>query len=97
MRAILEHIGEPATPPRIASARGPPQWYDEALIIVQSAWVRGRLARLAGRRLAFPGIAGLDQTMTDALAPISPLAHLHTTAILVEICVRMGTSPLINA
>jgi hypothetical protein len=24
VRAILEHIGEPTTPPRIASARGPP-------------------------------------------------------------------------
>jgi hypothetical protein len=27
-RAILEPIGEPATPPRIASARGPPAWYE---------------------------------------------------------------------
>ena len=31
VRAILEHIGEPATPPRIASARGPPQWYDDSV------------------------------------------------------------------
>ena len=23
-------IGEPATPPRIASARGPPEWYDDS-------------------------------------------------------------------
>ena len=30
VRAILEHIGEPATPPRIASARGPPQWYEDS-------------------------------------------------------------------
>jgi hypothetical protein len=30
VRAILEHIGEPATPPRIASARGPPEWYEDA-------------------------------------------------------------------
>ena len=30
VRAILEHIGEPATPPRIASARGPPEWYDDS-------------------------------------------------------------------
>ena len=28
VRAILEHIGEPATPPRIAPARGPPEGYD---------------------------------------------------------------------
>jgi hypothetical protein len=28
VRRILEHIGEPATPPRIASARGPPEWYE---------------------------------------------------------------------
>ena len=26
VRAILEQIGEPSTPPRIASARGPPEW-----------------------------------------------------------------------
>jgi hypothetical protein len=30
VRAILEHIGEPATPPRIASARGPPKWYEDS-------------------------------------------------------------------
>ena len=30
VRAILEHIGEPATPPRIAQARGPPEWYEES-------------------------------------------------------------------
>jgi len=30
VRAILEHIDEPATPPRIASARGPPQWYEDS-------------------------------------------------------------------
>jgi len=30
VRAILAHIGEPATPPRIASARGPPEWYDDS-------------------------------------------------------------------
>jgi hypothetical protein len=30
VRAILEHIGEPATPPRIAQARGPPEWQEEA-------------------------------------------------------------------
>jgi hypothetical protein len=30
VRAILEHIGEPATPPRIASARGPPEWYEDS-------------------------------------------------------------------
>ena len=29
VRAILEHLGEPATPPRMASARGPPQWYED--------------------------------------------------------------------
>jgi hypothetical protein len=30
VRAILEPIGEPATPPRIASARGPPAWYEDS-------------------------------------------------------------------
>ena len=30
VRAILKHIGEPATPPRIAQARGPPEWYEDA-------------------------------------------------------------------
>jgi hypothetical protein len=30
VRAILEHIGEPTTPPRIASARGPPEWYEDS-------------------------------------------------------------------
>jgi hypothetical protein len=30
VRAILEHIGEPAIPPRIAQARGPPEWYEDA-------------------------------------------------------------------
>ena len=28
VRAILEHIGEPATPPRIAQARGLPECYE---------------------------------------------------------------------
>ena len=28
MRRILKHVGEPAEPPRIASARGPPAWDD---------------------------------------------------------------------
>ncbi len=31
VRAILEHIGEPATPPRIASARGPPEWEEDSV------------------------------------------------------------------
>ncbi len=30
VRAILEHIGEPTTPPRIASARGPPEGYEDS-------------------------------------------------------------------
>lgn len=30
VRAILGSIGEPAKPPRIAQARGPPQWYEDA-------------------------------------------------------------------
>ena len=30
VRAILEPIGEPATPPRIASARGPPSFHEDA-------------------------------------------------------------------
>lgn len=25
---ILDHIGEPSTPPRISPARGPPEWED---------------------------------------------------------------------
>jgi len=28
--AILEPIGEPATPPHIAQARGPPEWYEDS-------------------------------------------------------------------
>jgi hypothetical protein len=31
VRAILEHIGEPSTPPRITSARGPPKWYEDSV------------------------------------------------------------------
>jgi hypothetical protein len=31
VRAILEHIGEPAIPPRIAQARGPPECYADAM------------------------------------------------------------------
>jgi hypothetical protein len=27
---ILGHLGEPATPPRIAFAKGPPQWYEDS-------------------------------------------------------------------
>jgi len=30
VRRILTHIGEPATPPRIAPARGPPEWYEDS-------------------------------------------------------------------
>jgi hypothetical protein len=30
VRAILEHLGEPATPPWIASASGPPEGYEDA-------------------------------------------------------------------
>jgi hypothetical protein len=30
VRAIMEHIGEPDTPPRIAQAQGPPEWYEDA-------------------------------------------------------------------
>ena len=30
VRAILESIGEPANPPRIAQTRGPPQWDEDA-------------------------------------------------------------------
>jgi hypothetical protein len=29
VRKILEHVGEPSTPPRIAPARGPPGWEDD--------------------------------------------------------------------
>ena len=28
VRTILTHSGEPATPPRISPARGPPEWYE---------------------------------------------------------------------
>ena len=31
VRAILEHLGEPATRPRIASARGPPKGYEDSV------------------------------------------------------------------
>ncbi len=30
VRTIREHIDEPATPPRIASARAPPSWYEDS-------------------------------------------------------------------
>ena len=30
VRAILEHIGEPATPPRVAQARGSPEGHEDA-------------------------------------------------------------------
>lgn len=29
IQRILNHIGEPVTPPQIALARGPPDWFDE--------------------------------------------------------------------
>jgi Putative transposase len=29
VRKILSHIGEPAIPPRISPARGPPEWYED--------------------------------------------------------------------
>ena len=29
VQQILNHIGEPAQPPRIAPARGPPQWEED--------------------------------------------------------------------
>ena len=46
---ILEHIGEPATPPRIAQARGPPEWYEDATerAIDAEACSRGRSLRPA--------------------------------------------------
>jgi hypothetical protein len=28
VRRILKHVGEPAAPPRISPARGPPAWDD---------------------------------------------------------------------
>ncbi|MGF1528493.1 MAG: transposase [Candidatus Competibacterales bacterium] len=31
VRAILEHIGAPVTPPRVASARGPPSFHEDAV------------------------------------------------------------------
>jgi hypothetical protein len=30
VRSILTHIGEPATPPPISPARGPPEWYEDS-------------------------------------------------------------------
>jgi hypothetical protein len=29
VRRILKHVGEPAEPPRISPARGPPAWDDQ--------------------------------------------------------------------
>ena len=37
VRGILEHIGEPAQPPPIAPARGPPAWEEEAEPLPQLA------------------------------------------------------------
>ena len=34
VRRILTHIGEPAEPPRISPARGPPAWEDPAIAAV---------------------------------------------------------------
>jgi len=34
VRRILTHIGEPAEPPRIAPARGPPAWDDPPVDLV---------------------------------------------------------------
>jgi hypothetical protein len=51
MRRNLEHIGEQATPPRGAFARGPPEWYESAagdLILVE--------VFTQGDRLAQPGL-----------------------------------------
>jgi hypothetical protein len=36
VRRILTHIGEPAEPPRIAPARGPPAWDDPPVDLVPS-------------------------------------------------------------
>ena len=36
LRRILTHIGEPAEPPRIAPARGPPAWDDPPVDLVPS-------------------------------------------------------------
>jgi len=33
VRGILEHIGEPPDPPRVASARGPPEWYEDTGVV----------------------------------------------------------------
>jgi hypothetical protein len=30
IQRLLTHLGEPATPPPIASARGPPQWEEDS-------------------------------------------------------------------
>jgi hypothetical protein len=47
VQRILNHIGEPATPPRIASARGPPQWDDSGAVFLDEE-------RFAGDPLAQP-------------------------------------------
>ena len=49
VRAIMEHIGVPATPPWIASARAPPEWYEDS---AQDASDAG--ASLIGGPLAQP-------------------------------------------
>ena len=37
VQRILTHIGEPAEPPRIAPARGPPAW-DDSLVEAAPDW-----------------------------------------------------------
>jgi hypothetical protein len=54
VRAILEHIGEPATPPRIAPARGPPEGYNgsaEYAIAAAACLPGDPLAQLVGHLL----------------------------------------------
>ncbi len=40
VRRIFDHIGESSTPPRIAPARGPPEWESEGQAI-QQEWASG--------------------------------------------------------
>ena len=47
VQRILDHIGEPVTPPRIASARGPPQWDNSGAVFLDEE-------RFAGDPLAQP-------------------------------------------
>jgi hypothetical protein len=66
IKRILEHIGEPTTPPPIAPARGPPQWEDD----IDQTPVYDSTAQLvaSSQSRSLPGAA--------ALAPIHSIPAL---------------------